>query len=592
MTKKIFTLLAAAAVLVCGVSAALAKENKEHEPITFSAPFRDVSNFIEVVHEKYPEINIEVVPYSGQNSTAYMHAALATGNEADIVTATVYTPGVDDMSDKLIDLGSYAFTDNYVESRLHEVTDNGAVYLLPTYYDCLGITYNRAIFEKEGWELPASLEDIPALREKAEAAGYRFCLNQMQYPGYGFQYMCNVADTGYLSTLGGQRWQKAFLSGETTLAENPDMLASFEILAKWREYGLLDGTGDPSDVMHVRDMMAEGSTLFMIGSANDFTAYGEEVASQFGLMPYLSEDGTRNVFILNVNRYYGLSKRLEQKGNEQKLEDAVHVMEVLSTPEGIRALNASLPNLSLQSLKHMPARGNGYYSDSAVMDALDAGYTAPFLYSGWENAIVEYGNKMYDFMLGKCEIDDLIRCIDENQHLITEENSPVYTTVEETIWTEDCARLVGAALGRAVDADAALISVNAYYGVLDDPDLNRAGVSGALFPMAITDEEIVAILPTGWSGNIQTVTLTGARIKELAQTGYEIEKFGVAYPYVLETKGGMALEDDETYTVVICGATDAVAEEGRLTDSGVMGLDAMKTYLAQFETFCAEDIVW
>lgn len=76
MLKKMLALLAAAAVLAFSVSTAIAEA---HEPVTFSAPFRDASNFIEVVHKYYPEINIEVVPYSGQNMTAYIQASLARG---------------------------------------------------------------------------------------------------------------------------------------------------------------------------------------------------------------------------------------------------------------------------------------------------------------------------------------------------------------------------------------------------------------------------------------------------------------------------------------------------------------------------------
>lgn len=37
------------------------------------------------------------------------------------------------------------------------------------------------------------------------------------------------------------------------------------------------------------------------------------------LMPYLSEDGNQNVFVLNVSRYVGLNKDLGE--NEKKLKD-------------------------------------------------------------------------------------------------------------------------------------------------------------------------------------------------------------------------------------------------------------------------------
>ena len=70
--------------------------------------------------------------------------------------------------------------------------------------------------------MPQSLEEMAELKEKAEAKGYQFCIDQMKYPGYGFQYMCNIADTSDLSTLGGRQRQKAFLAGETTLADSPE----------------------------------------------------------------------------------------------------------------------------------------------------------------------------------------------------------------------------------------------------------------------------------------------------------------------------------------------------------------------------------
>ena len=43
----------------------------------------------------------------------------------DICTQTFYKPDVVDVSDKMIDLSGYDFTDNYVESRLKDVSDDG-----------------------------------------------------------------------------------------------------------------------------------------------------------------------------------------------------------------------------------------------------------------------------------------------------------------------------------------------------------------------------------------------------------------------------------------------------------------------------------
>ena len=51
-----------------------------HEVIRMQAPFRTMGNFIDIVHEKYPEINLEAVPYSGQNYIAYVKAQLNSGD--------------------------------------------------------------------------------------------------------------------------------------------------------------------------------------------------------------------------------------------------------------------------------------------------------------------------------------------------------------------------------------------------------------------------------------------------------------------------------------------------------------------------------
>ena len=82
-------------------------------------------------------------------------------------------------------------------------------------------------------------------------------------------------------------------------------------------------------------------------------------------------------------------------------------------------------------------------------------------------------------------------------------------------------------------------------------------------------------------------------VKELAETGYD--KFGDGehlFPYDLIMPDGVALEDDKTYTVVICGASKAVQEEGSVQDTGIVGLTVMQDYLSRFDTFSPADITW
>lgn len=586
-------LAATAALTACGGGAAsTAASSKsssgEHEPVSICAPFRDINGFIEVVHKYYPEINFEVIPYSGFNGTAFMQGQIRSGDIPDIYTASVYAPGLLGEQDKLLDLSSYDFTNNYVPARLHEVMLDNAIYLLPSYFSCIGITYNKKILADNGWTLPTSLKELEELAPKAREAGYTVFLNQIQYPGYGFQYLCNILDTGYFSTLGGREWQNKYLNGEATFAGTPEMVENMQLLQRWRDLGFLnDDMGLASD-SDVAEEMIKGNTLFMLGSSNDFTKFGGD-NKDFGLMPYLSEDGDQNVFILNVTRFSGLNKQLAEPGNEQKLEDALHVMEIMSTVEGLDALNTNFRNSSLAPLKDAPVVEGNYYQD--ILEQVNAGYTAPFIYAGWDNAIVADGNEMISFIRGEVDLDHVIATLDENQKLITDNSSQVITTVTENISTEDCARLTGIVFTKASGADFALISLDKWFPE-NHGDGNKNGVSGKLFALPATEQEITAFLPTGWRGNIETYTLTGKRVKELLDTGYDYKDQGFFYPYQLVAKDGFTIDDNATYTVVICGATDAVKEEGNVQDTGILGLTAMDDYMGQFDTFSAQDIRW
>ena len=150
---------------------------------------------------------------------------------------------------------------------------------------------------------------------------------------------------------------------------------------------------------------------------------------------------------------------------------------------------------------------------------------------------------------------------------------------------------MGTCFGEATGADLALVSLNRY--IVGAPgEHNKDGVSGFLVPYRVTDYTITVVFPTGWNGTMQTVTLTGARIRELMESGYDKYGTGETYPYVMSVPEGFALEDDRTYKVAICGATDEVKQEGDIQDSGIVGMDAAKAYFSRFDTFSAKDIDW
>ncbi|MFR0935739.1 extracellular solute-binding protein [Gemmiger formicilis] len=577
-------LAATAALTACGGKTETVKKDDTHEAVTFMAPYMEEEAFIEQVHSVYPEVNIEIVPYSGDNTTTCLQNMFEANDLPDICTLTVYDPMTYHVSDKLLDLSGYDFTDNYVESRLQEVSDNGAIYLLPSSYNCYGITYNKTLLREHGWELPNSFAELEALAAEAKEAGVDLCLPQIQYPGYGFQYLCNIADADFLGTLDGKLWQKDYLSGEANVSNTPGMMQAMAYVQKWKDIGMLNDSGDALDDNVTRQRMTEGNTLFLIGGTNGIVE-SDDNADKFGLMPYLSEDGTQNVFVLKVNRFYGLNKKLEQ--NPQKLEDALKVMRVLSTVEGSSALiPAKTLKCSLLPFKDAKA-DDTYYAD--VADVLNAGNTAPFIYSGWENTIVTTGTKMLDFIKGDATMEDVIRQMDEDQDSVVNNTPDTITTVTEELSQEDCAMLVGRCFAQATGSDLALVSLSTW--IPGNPtDQNHHGVAAKLYAKGITDYDLSVILPTGWNRTIQTVTLTGQQINDLLATGYDAYGNGKGYPYVMASP--VQPEADKTYQVAICGVSDQLAAEADVVDSGVVGMDAAKAFFGAYTSISRADTAW
>ncbi len=590
--KKLIASLLCLAILMSGCSNHEISDNpnKEHEPITMMVAYQSTSAFLSLLHEKYPEVNLQMEVYSGDNTTQYVTERFENNNLTDIVVRTYYSPELINASEYVLDLSSYAFSDNYSAARIKEVSDNGAIYFLPQYYSCLGITYNKTLLEENGWSLPTSFEELEELAPKVIEAGYNLCLNQIQYPGYGFQYLCNIADTGYLSTIEGRKWQAGYLSGTTTLSSSKEMLECLQLIEKWKQLGMLNANGNPVSDGDTKNIMSEGNTLFMLGSSNGIVN-NEELTDEYSIMPYLSLDGDQNTYIMTVDRYYGINKRLAEEGNEQKLEDALKVMELLSTEEGMRALmGESRYKSSLLPLKdYVVAEDNYYY---AIKDEIDSGNTAPLIYTGWENCVVEIGNTMLSYIEDEATLNDIVKAFDENQESVTNNSPKVYATVEEEMSLEDVAKLVGISFGKAAGVDISLISLNKY--IESGPDnQNTIGVSRGLFKgQKVSEQTISSFVPTGWNGQIQVMTLSGKRIKELVETGFERFHLDETYPYVLVTKDGFEIDDDTIYTIVVCAATNEVGEECNVSNTELNGLKAVEDYLENIDTISPNNLKW
>lgn len=569
---------AAGTLAACGGSTSTAASTSTatstpHEPVTIMDASRDYTALMELVHQKYPEITLEIQPYHGRNTTAYMKKQLESDHQPDIYSTT-QAWDVELQQEHLLDLSPYAVTELYNPARLNEMDVNGAVYLLPYDFSIVGILCNRSLLERLGLPVPTSFaqlrdEVIPVLQENNVELSA--CL--MNLPGFPFQYFFNIASTSYVNTVQGRQWQLDFTEGDANATDH--LQSSRELFQQWIDCGMINYGQQDAGIKDVRTHFMEGNTAFLFGITSPFSQNEDGTGDQYELLPYLSEDGTQDAYITQPSRYYGLSRHLQESGNEQKLEDALHILEVLSTTEGYTAVIGDISS-NMCSIKDFSLpEESPYYK---AMSALNNGYVAPLVYSGWENYIVPFGHAVMQWICGNSTGDAALAVLDTTKQDFLANGIPYYATVTEELDTAQTAQLCGQIFMSAAGTDAALISYNVYYPEVPAAQENGYGANGCIMEGELTEEDITAFLPTGWYDTLKIATEPGSVLKQMARDGCDMRGNGYPYPYIFLTKDGQPLADDTTYTCVICGYSKSLSDTLDVQDTGIVGLDAAKQY--------------
>ena len=552
----------------------------KHEPLTIMTGRKDYTEFVKAFNEVYPEVELEFISYSGENCTYYAHKLLEVGHAPDIYSSNVL-PDEELQKKYLIDLSVYNFSAKYAVSRLNECNVDGAIYMLPCNYTVFGIYYNKTLFEKHGWSVPKSFRELEELVPKIEAANVNISATALEYIGSGFQYLFNLGDTVFLRTPKGFEWVESFLNGDTTA--DGVWEETLEYVQKWIDIGMISGSWYKKTTDDAMNTFIQGNTAFYIQpSIFRFSQYEDGSGDRYGIMPWLSEDGSNNRYITCTNCYFGLNAELEKPKNKQKLQDALKFMDFVSTEEGQRLLQGGQKQL-------LPLNADGTQSDEEyreVIKMLDAGYSAPLAYMGWEDLIVPAGIECNKWFAGKSTGEQVIAVMNSSQKDSLENKRNSYAEIETDLTLDETASLIGTAFSKAVGADCSLISLGAYH----DGNENKYGVNGCLWQGSVIDEDISSVNPLGWVDTIKTVTLTGEKIKQLAEEGFDLYGDGNTFRYVLTINGCDELADKEIYTVVICGCTEEIKKEGKLRDTQVIGMDTIRDYLSELGTVTKSNI--
>lgn len=571
-------------VLFC-LSGCKQEESVKDEPITILTTSIDYEALMNAFHEKYPDIEVEFISYKGFNQTGYIRECLETGELPDIITTTFF---VDEelQKERMLDLSKYSFVNNYTDYWLNKCNVDGSIYLLPSNYSAIGFYYNKTIIDKYGWELPKNFEELKELSVKIEEAGLNTCCARMDLEGFIFSYLFGLGNTFYFNTEEGAAWKNNFLEGKVDAVGNLEPVLSY--FKEWVDAGFI--SKDDIRMKGVSDSFLLGETVFML--CQGLSASSLEIdgvgTMEYGILPWLSPSGESNMIVSNVSRYYGLNKKLEEKGQEKRLENALCLMEFLSSEEGMQLLTSDTNSISPLNTWGITEE-DMYYE---IKDTIIGGNSIPLLYTGWDDIIIPFAEELYALMRDEQTIEECAKEMDNIRDKWLQKGPTNLGYVEETISKEDAAYLVGKIFIETKNADAALISLGDFHGFGKE---NKFGIQCGIYPGDFHLDRMRTIVPVGSLG---TITMSGADILSKQEEGLYLDdpitEESIPYSYVLVTKDNMVLEPDKEYTIVMTmeelpkEIKDTMTETWTSADSQVI----MEKYFEDYKKSITKDNIY
>lgn len=547
MSKKMRLLALTAALVLLLPACVIGERAPNAQPdsgaLTWSA-WSGYENFLELAASVYPDIELELTPYAGANRTGYSWAQMQGDDIPDIFITSQILDG-ELASERLADLSCYDLVNNFSTAVLDQVAIDGGVYLLPVNNTMYGIYYNKTLMEEHGWQVPSSFAGLEALCAEIREAELIPGVIGTQLTGNTFSALFNLAKTSWLTTPDGVTWERDFLAGSATAVGRWE--TTMDYFQRYIDIGMF--TPDPEDRNNkelIQDYLGGRKAVFFTAAlAVDYTRFSD-TGDQLGMMPYISEDGSKNIYMYSPSSYIGISKRLTEPGNEKKLEEALSLLSLLYSPEGQAAFLTDEAPCVLSALDSAAIPEDALIYDA--QQALREGRAFPMTYSGWEGVLADIGQGVKEWVRGENGMDGP-RCaarMDELQRGYLSDHENVYfceSTADFTI--EETACLVGKALGSAAGADAAIIP---YTTVRKEGCDLKTGVTARLYQGRINAEVASSIAPNV-GGEYAIMTMTGAQAKELAEAGFDAAGDGQPFSYVLVVRGDGQLEDGKTYQV-------------------------------------------
>lgn len=460
--------------------------------------------FEAALREQFPDITFEIEHYTGSAGAAYLHWSLVSGSASDIYCAE-WADAPEEQRTFLLDLSSFPFAGRFDDWALRGSDVDGHLYELPGPCTLRAMAYNRTLFEEMGWSVPGSHGELVALVKqiRAESALTPIALAGSS-PEACFACLTALSEGSFLASPDGVRWKDAWLRGEASAAEGfgeglalLEELLDAEAFASPERVAALELTERRAAMLAAADLNAVKDSIAVVGT---------ETADEFALFPFYGANGVPVAEAVPDMRF-GLAKRLGERGNEEKLQNALRVMEWLATPEAMEVLRGESGAVS-------PLRDSAEAFPEGLESVRTCGYAAFPLPNGFSDAASLAGRAVQEALRGERSLAGLTEELDG---LLLNGQNSFYGEIARNFTRAETVQTVADAIQAAGLGDFTLLSE----GVEKDGVLNAAGCAGPLFKGLVEEETASVCLQPGV--RICVLALTGAQVKALIERGRTVE---------------------------------------------------------------------
>lgn len=467
----------------------------------------DLNDFEEAVEMRFSNLDlIQVGNYTSNYSDEYAQR-LANDDLTDIIVTWPLDKAAQDCGDRLIDLSGLEFTSNYMISMLNDIAQDGKLYYLPGPTQIRGIVLNKTLFKENGWKIPTNFEEFVTVCREIEASGIRslqlsFWNHEvLLYAFEGFAYSESFSSPRAIEAV------QNYNQGEGSLQDFA--LPAFDVYERL----IAEGIFKPEDLdirYPMREKMFFQRECAMMNEAFAINQKKMEKANftdELAFIPFFCPGKENSWGHIIPYQYIGLNGNLQKRGNEEKLELALQIMDFISTPEG----QAALGNYSNTMFSSLIDNDSEVSADLIYMrETIENGRCVTF--PTFENSDEALYQALAAMLRGEINRDEAIALVDAaNQNPIQPEEASVIGVATETFSLTETGNYVTDVLRKRADTDFALFLDNG-----KDGTYNARGISAKFYKGDILESDVtlrvLPVLQHGETGYLNIAVMTGANL--------------------------------------------------------------------------------